>query len=91
MALAEDDPDGSSHDIVEERKYEKKKSLGNSKAPPSIVMPGSPSSVPDIKNIAVNLLKNFDEILTLQQQVRNQFHKNLDLIRFISSEQESYR
>lgn len=65
MALAEDDQDGSSHDIVEERQYEKK-SLGSSKAPPSIVAPGSPSSVPDTKNIAVNLLKNFDEILTLQ-------------------------
>ena len=90
MALVEDDPDGSSHDIVEERKYEKKM-LGGSKAPPSIVAPSSPSYGLDIKNIAVNLLKNFDEILTLQQQVRNQFHKNLDLIRFIVAEQESYK
>ena len=85
MALAEDE---SSPDIIEEQKSDQR-GFGAGKAPPSIAAPGSPSSVPDTKNTAVNLLKNFDEILTLQQQVRNQFHKNLELIRFISSEQAS--
>ena len=31
---------------------------------------------PDHKNISVNLLKNFDEIMSLQEKVRIQYLKN---------------
>jgi hypothetical protein len=34
------------------------------------------AAVPDHKTISVNLLKNFDQILMLQDHVRAQFEKN---------------
>ena len=43
----------------------------------------STNVAPDHKNISVNLLKNFDEMMLLQDKVRNQYLKNTQIIKFI--------